>query len=79
MGKEALDVAMTKPGGQGSQVVYLTATYDVWLQGQRRAKGGIQTGVDPEVNGADQSGEKRDAGEGQERGLPTLTEGFSLQ
>lgn len=47
-GKRALDVAMTKPGGQGSQVVYLTATYDVWRQGQRRAKGGIQTGVDPE-------------------------------
>ena len=39
MGKEPLDVAMTKPGGQRSWVIYLTATYDVWLQGQRRDKG----------------------------------------
>lgn len=79
MGKEPLDVAMTKPGGQGSWVIYLTATYDVWLQGQRRAKGGIQTGADPEVNGADQSGEERDGGEGQVGGLPAVTEGLSLQ
>lgn len=42
MGKEPLDVAMTKPSGQGSWVIYLTATYAVWLQGQRRAKGGIR-------------------------------------
>lgn len=79
MGKEPLDVAMTKPSGQGSWVIYLTATYAVWLQGQRRAKGGIQTGVDPAVNGADQSGEERDGGEGQEQGPQAVTEGFSLQ
>lgn len=35
--------------------------------------------MDPEVNGADQSGEERDGGEGQEGGLPAVTEGFSLQ
>lgn len=51
----------------------------VGLQGQRRGKGGIQTGVDPGVNGADESGEERDRGEGQDGGVPAVTKGFSLQ
>ena len=35
--------------------------------------------MDPGVNGADQSGEERDRGEGQEQGPQAVTEGFSLQ
>lgn len=35
--------------------------------------------MDPEVNGANQSREERDGGEGQEGGLQAVTEGFSLQ
>ena len=60
MEKEPLDVATARPGGKGSRVIYSTPTSGVRLQGQRRGKGGIQTGVDPGVNGAEESGEERE-------------------
>lgn len=68
--KKPLDVAMATPGWP--------TPYDVWLSGQMRTKGGIKTGVDLGANGAEDSGEERDGGEGQDGEVPAVTKGVSL-
>lgn len=70
------DVAMARLAGQGSWVIYSTPTYDVWLPGQMRAKGGSKTGVDLGANGAEESREERDGCEGQDGGVLQSPKGF---
>ena len=51
--------------------------YDVWLSGQMRAKGGIETGVDLGASGAEESGEERVEGRGRMVSTDNLQRGFT--